>query len=512
MGSIFLSIQMPPSYPEKDVHRCICNNLKIKNFTYEYVLKSLDARQKHNIHWQIKLYVISDELSDEVEYPFPTLNIPHQKRNKRIGVIGSGPAGFFAAYVLQKAGFEVNIFERGSEVEERALQIRDFEKNNKLSEGGNYVFGEGGAGTFSDGKLTSRTKGISVYKQFVYNTYIQAGAPSEIKYMAKPHIGSNNLRVVVKNLRKQFEELGGKIFFQSFVSDFHSLGKRLKLITTDGSDEFDHLIWAPGHSAYDTYQLLISKGVRFLPKPFAIGVRVEHHQELINMWRWNTQKIEGLKSAEYIFKWKGNIGEAAYSFCMCPGGKVVQSSPFKGMSIVNGMSNYLRNSQFGNSAIVVPVDPQNLITNSLSTQAMLEYMQELESTVWNLSNSFAVPANYIRDFIQGKVSNSLPETSYSHGIFPYDFNNIFHSRISKMLRQGLKDFASKNKGFEHGIMLGLESKSSSSVQVQREINNGPCTPLSNVYVAGEGSGFAGGIVSSAVDGIKTAMHIIGSSF
>ncbi len=510
MGSVYVSVKMPAQYSEDELKKEIKRVLKINDFIYHYDLKSLDARQPRNIHWQIRLLVLSDELKEEVQQAMTELIFPHKKRTTRVAVVGTGPAGFFAAQVLTKAGFQVTMFERGGAVEERAVAIRNFETNQHFSPESNYVFGEGGAGTFSDGKLTSRTKGISVYKQYVLQNYIAAGAPEEIRYLSKPHIGSNNLRNVVMNLRKQFLESGGQVHFNTEVSDIISTGSSWKINTNKGQFDCDVLIWASGHSAYDSFRMLISKGVKFIAKPFALGVRVEHNQAAINHALWKKPQIEGLKAADYVLRWQGENQQSAYSFCMCPGGKVVQAAPRKGLSIVNGMSSYQRNSHFANSAIVVPVHPSSMTGKQISASEMIDKIEALEQSFWNLNNSFAIPANSIASFLNGKVAGNLPETSYSHGVFPLDFNEVLDKQITHSLRKSLAHFSQKIKGFEDGIMLGLESKTSCAIQVERVDNNGHCSGFNNLYVTGEGSGYAGGIISSAVDGIKSAMHIIGS--
>lgn len=510
MGQKRLELNMPPDYTEDEIRQVISRKLQISNFSFQYELKSLDARQKRNIHWQMRLLIVSDEIKDELDFPLEELVVPFRKRNTRVGVVGSGPAGFFAAHILCKAGFDVTIFERGMKVEDRARAIHDFESGKDFIENGNYVYGEGGAGTFSDGKLTSRTKGISILKRYVLHQYVQAGAPEEIVFLSKPHIGSNNLRNVVMNLRLHFLNAGGKIEFENHVSKIVPAGKRWKIESSSGISEMDVVVWASGHSAYDSFRMLMSIGVPFIPKPFALGVRTEHPQELINRSMWNATALDGLKAAEYVLRWQGQNNEAAYSFCMCPGGKVVQASPLKGMSIVNGMSSYHRNSPFANSAIVAPVHPESVCKKNLSAEAMLDYVENIERKVWNVSGNFSVPANTVSAFLRNAVSSQLPETSYSHGIFSYDFAEIFDSSTIKALRNGMSHFEKSIPGFHTGIILGLESKTSSSVQVVRSEDNGPCLGFDNLYVVGEGSGFAGGIISSAVDGIKSALHIIKS--
>ncbi len=508
MGSQFITIKVPVQYNEHDIKTLISRKLGVRNFSWTCDLKSLDARKTGNIHWQLRLLVVSEELDTFEETDNQQLEIPYRKRSERIAVVGCGPAGFFAADILQKAGFQVTVFERGSSVEERAVAINTFESDGVFCDRGNYAYGEGGAGTFSDGKLTSRTKGISVYKNYVLEKYVKAGAPDEIRYLSKPHIGSNNLRHLVMNLREEFKQHGGEILFNTTVNGIKSSGKQISLESTAGQFDADAVVWATGHSAYDSFRLLMGAGVRFIAKPFALGVRVEHDQRMINIAMWKKPDVKGLKSAEYSLRWQGDETQAAYSFCMCPGGKIVQAAPGSGLSIVNGMSNYQRNSPFANAAIVVPVSPADFGKSDMSAYEMIERIETMERTIWQIKNSFEIPANVIASFINKKVSAVLGNTSYSHGVFPWDFDQIFPPHVSHQLRMSLKHFTIKIKGFEKGLMMGFESKTSCAVQVLREKNTGYCHGFERLYVCGEGSGFSGGIVSSAVDGIKTAYNVM----
>lgn len=248
------------------------------------------------------------------------MEIPFRQRDKRITVVGAGPAGFFAAYTLQKAGFKVTLIERGKEVDARKRDIDSFETSGEFVDESNYAFGEGGAGTFSDGKLTSRTKKISSEKNFILKTYIDAGAPEEIAYMTHPHLGSDNLLAITANLRKMFESEGGKIFFECRAEDISVSGSRVTAVeTTAGSMTSDYVLFASGHSSYETYRFLIRKGIRYRNKNFAIGSRVEHPQALINEAQWGCTSLTGVKAAEYRLTDSPREGLPVYSFCMCPG-------------------------------------------------------------------------------------------------------------------------------------------------------------------------------------------------
>jgi len=504
-----IELKLPTDYNEHDLKKKIEKQLHVSKFSYEILKKSLDARFKPSIYWLLKLRVLSKELKGSIFSGDPHLEIPYQKRNKNVVVVGSGPAGFFAAFTLIKAGFGVTLIEKGPQVNRRFKDIVEFEQGGAFKSSSNYCHGEGGAGTFSDGKLTSRTKNIVLEKNFVFDNFIAAGAPEEIKYLAMPHIGSDNLRFVIPNLRKKFESLGGKSFFDTKVTDLHILKNGQIEVNAENQDFVcDYLVFAPGHSSYDTYRMLHRKGIIFRNKPFAIGVRVEHPQELINRAQWLSPKLPGVKAAEYKLTYQASNGLPVYSFCMCPGGKVVPSAPEARQSIVNGVSDYSRNSPFANSANVVGVDLSRILKKEVGFEESLRWLETLEQKVYDIDNSFRIPACTIKDFTDGKVPATIPENSYPLGFFPYDFSQLFPTEITEALKEGFVDFSHKIRGYETGVMLGLESKTSSPVQAVRDEHR-RCEGFDNIFIIGEGSGYTGGIVSSAVDGVKLAMDISG---
>ena len=508
MGYTTCTIKLPTDFSEEQLRKKISKQLRIKEFSYQLENKSLDARNKNYIHWLIRVCVKSPELKDERPYKKPTLVIPNKKRMEKAIVVGSGPAGFFAAFTLQKAGFQTTIIERGTEVNKRVKGIQTFESTGKFSPISNYAFGEGGAGTFSDGKLTSRSKHNSLEKQFILASYINAGAPEEIAYMTHPHLGTDNLRIIVKNLRHQFEELGGTFLFETLVEDLKiENGVVQKVITTSGDLDADVFFIAPGHSANETYRMLIKRGIPFRTKNFALGSRMEHHQEVINFAQWGKEKLPGVKAAEYRLTSNGDGNQRVYSFCMCPGGIVVPATAYKDTNIVNGMSFYKRNGEFANAACVAGIHPDELAGHEVSPLEALDIVESLEKKFYELSGGYQAPYCSIQDFINKKESASIAKTSYPLGLNPTPLWELLPAKVSLAMREGLKDFNRKMKGFETGILLGLESKTSSPVQVIREENK-LCTGFKNLYIVGEGSGYAGGIVSSAADGIKAAMNYI----
>jgi len=508
MGYRKISIKLPTDYREEYLKQKIRKNLRIKNFSFQIENKSLDARKKSNIHWQLRISVFSKEIRGGKFIELPELVIPYKKRNKKAVVIGSGPAGFFSALVLLKAGFETIIIERGSEVNKRAESIKEFEKKGIFNAINNYAFGEGGAGTFSDGKLTSRSKHISKEKHFILKSYIEAGAPDEIKYMSHPHLGSDNLKIIVQNLREKFLSLGGKIHFETLLEDLIiENGKVIEAITSTGTIKADEFIIASGHSAFETYRMLIRRGVKFQTKNFAIGCRIEHPAEIINMAQWGCKNLPGVKAAEYRLTTQGKTSLPVYTFCMCPGGIVVPATAYKNTNIVNGMSLYERGGNFANSACVAGINPENLLGKKTTASETIDWLENLEQSFFKYSNDYRAPFCSIQDFINKKTPSKIPESTYALGLNPAPLWDLLPLQVSNSIREGLIIFSKKIKAFESGIIMGFESKTSSPIQALRD-KNGLCEDMKNLYIVGEASGFAGGIMSSAADGIKAAMNII----
>ena len=508
MGHKQISINMPTGYNEDDLRKRLERIVKLNEFKYVIENKSLDARNKKNIHWQMRVLVSSDAIKNEEINSKPDLDIPFKKREKTVVVVGSGPAGFFAAFVLQQAGFNTTLIERGTDVNKRTEGIASFESTGIFDPNSNYAFGEGGAGTFSDGKLTSRSKRISLEKKFILSSYVKAGAPEEIEYMTHPHLGSDNLKLIVKTLREQFIELGGTFLFETCMTDIKTKsGKVTQIETNKGSIEADYFFVAPGHSAYDTYRLLINRGVGFHTKNFAIGSRMEHRQEIINIAQWGKKSLPGVKAAEYRLTSKGNGKQQVYSFCMCPGGVIVPATAVKDANIVNGMSRYLRNENYANAACVATLNLGNILKREVSALGTLDWMEKLEHSFYEFSPKYKAPYCSIQDFIKKKISSGNIQTSYPMGIEQAPLWEMLPKEIESAMQAGLKDFIRKMKGFETGNILGLESKTSAPIQVDRE-KDGRCTGFENLFVIGEGSGYAGGIISSAADGVKAAMEIV----
>ena len=489
----------------------------LRDFSVRIVHQGLDARKKSDIHWLARIFVFSPELPGE-ELPLPPpLRIPCRRREEKALVVGSGPAGFFAAFVLRKAGFSATLIERGAEVRKREAGIRAFERSGVFDPFGNYAFGEGGAGTFSDGKLTSRTKNISREKAFILESYIQAGAPPEIRYLAHPHLGSDNLKQIVANLRAEFINLGGVMLFETRLTDLEVENGRVvtAMVDREGRQEVieaDHYVIAPGHSAHETYRMLMARGVAFRPKNFAIGCRVEHPQAVINLAQWGREELPGVKAAEYRLTSKGDGRLPVYTFCMCPGGTVVPATAYADTNIVNGMSLYRRDGRFANAACVAGLSLAQLLGREVSALESLDWLGALEQAFYDYGGGYRAPFCRIQDFIHGKEateSAASVQSSYPLGLIPAPLWELLPGAVSSTLREGLKEFCRKIRGFETGLIMGLESKTSAPIQVLRE-EDGRCLGFANLYLAGEGSGYAGGIISSGTSGIKAALSIAGN--
>jgi uncharacterized protein len=508
MGFKTISLKLPTDFTTELLRSKISKELRITEFTFQIENKSLDARNKSNIFWLVQVVVTSSEIKGgEVINP-DSLDIPYKKRNEQVVVIGSGPAGFFAAFVLQKAGFNVTLIERGSEIDKRGKSITIFEKTGIFDPKNNYAFGEGGAGTFSDGKLTSRSKHISLEKKFILSGYIEAGAPDEIAYMAHPHLGTDNLRKIVRNLRMAFEKIGGRILFETMLEDIILKDSKVaKVVTSQGILPVDALFIASGHSAYETYKMLIRRGIQFRTKNFAIGSRMEHQQEIINKAQWGYVKLPGVKAAEYRLTSPADGKHQVFSFCMCPGGMVVPATAYENTNIVNGMSFYSRGGNFANAACVAGIHPDELAGKTVSPLEALENLQLLEEKFYQFTKGYMAPTCRITNFLKHKNKEDKLESSYPLGLISAPLWELLPHQIVKSMEAGLTDFIRKMRGFETGILIGLESKTSSPVQVVRE-PNGRCEGFENLYIIGEGSGYAGGIISSAADGIKAAMGFI----
>ena len=507
---------------EKILRDKLAKKLKIKAsdiVDYKIFKKSVDARKKNNIHL---VYTIDIRVKDEdlllrknknikkVEEESTKYKRIRDLREKSPIIVGTGPAGLFAGLVLAKSGFKPVLIERGKKVEERVLDVSKFWSEGILDEESNVQFGEGGAGTFSDGKLTTLIKDPRSKK--VLEFFVEAGAPEETLYINKPHIGTDILRRVVKNIRKIIEEEGGSFKFSSKATDFIIENDKIVGVEINSKDIIysDRVILAIGHSARDTFQLVYDKKMDIRQKGFSIGVRIEHPQRLIDENQYGEfVDNEKLQSAEYKLSKHLDNGKSLYTFCMCPGGFVVASTSEKNKLVTNGMSFHSRRGKNANSAILVNVNPEDFGSNH--PLAGVEFQRKWESRAFELGGGdYKAPCQKVGDFLKGVASKSMGkvEATYRPGVKMTDLSGCLPDYVIETLRLGIREFDKKIKGFanEEALLTGVETRSSSPVRIER--NQDYQSNIEGIYPCGEGAGYAGGIMSAAVDGIRIAEKII----
>lgn len=481
--------------------------------------KSLDARRKNDIHF---LYSVAAEVEGKLRDTAnaqirlfddaPVLNLEELRAKayplKKVVIVGSGPCGLFAAYVLAYCGVSVTVLERGSDVDRRTATVEKFWNCGILDPDTNIQFGEGGAGTFSDGKLNTRIG--DPLQRFVLETFVRCGAPEEILYQAKPHIGTDYLKACVKNLRKEIESLGGRVLFNSCMTDVDVRNGCVVGVKVNNSSfvECDALIAAPGHSSRDTYEMLHRHGVKMEQKPFAAGVRIEHNREFINKMQYGDSVCtEHLPTADYRLTYNGE-SRSCYSFCMCPGGVVVNASSEPGHLVVNGMSYHSRMADNSNSALVVTVSPRDF--ESSSPLAGVDFQRRYEALAYKAASGKG-PVQLAADFTENKCSQRY------NGVIPsftgetefVDLRACLPGFIADTLKEGLLDFDRKIRGFarEGAVLTGVEMRTSAPLRIMRDANF-ESVSHKGLFPAGEGAGYAGGIMSAAIDGIRVATHIV----
>lgn len=482
--------------------------------------KSLDARHRDQICFAVSVAIELVKEETEAAYaasapfvswkPQEALQFSHgsRKPDAPIVVAGFGPAGIFAAHTLAMHGYRPVVFERGGDVNERAQAVERFWRDGVLDSNMNVQFGEGGAGTFSDGKLTTRISDSRC--GYVLEQLVRHGAPPEIRTLAKPHIGTDRLRAVIASLREEILQLGGQVRFHSTITDFRTEKGRLCSVTANG-EEFSAagLVLAVGHSARDTFRMLAEKQVAMENKSFSVGVRIEQLQSTIDQGLYG--KLAGhpaLPKGEYQLSHRR--GErCVYTFCMCPGGYVVPSSSMADTVVTNGMSEHARDGKNANSALVVSVGPEEYGTSLL---AGMEFQQSLEERAFQLGGGgYRAPAMSVREFLKGGglLHEGKVTPSYSLGVTGVDFSQLFPPDIIEMLRLGLLQFDRKLPGFADGdgILTGVETRTSSPIRILRSEELSSLS-IQGLYPCGEGAGYAGGIVSAAVDGVRIAQRII----
>jgi uncharacterized protein len=482
-----------------------------KPFTYRKLKQSIDARGRNiNVHTQVGIYL--DEIAPSlISYDLNALKPVTSKKTAII--IGAGPAGMFAALRLIELGIKPIIIERGKDVRARRRDLAAINKDHVVNPESNYCFGEGGAGTYSDGKLYTRSKKRGDLLR-ILEILVAHGAPDDILYEAHPHIGTNKLPNIVANIRNTIIEKGGEVLFEKKFTSFIKSNNQISGIVIDSTTEIlaDAVILATGHSARDVFEICQNQSIAIEAKPFAIGVRIEHPQSMIDLAQYKMEnRGEYLPAASYSLvsqvKFNGEQ-KGVFSFCMCPGGFIVPSATAPGELVVNGMSPSRRDSKYANSGIVVAVNETDWKQyQDYGQLAAMHYQADIEAKTCSvLGGKQYAPAQLVNDFINNKVSKNLNETSYQPGLISTDFFEILPENIATCLKAGISDFGKKIQGFSTnaGQIIGIESRTSSPVRIPRDKETLEHISTKKLFPCGEGAGYAGGIVSAAMDGERCA--------
>ena len=538
-------IKLPVTHSDEALKKKIIKMLKLNaktGFTYRILKKSLDARKKPELFYT---YSVAVEIEDtknseesivkraasssvliykEKEYMIPACG--HIPLDRRPVIAGAGPAGLFCAYILAEAGFRPIVIERGSRVEKRTCDVQKFWESGILNPKSNVQFGEGGAGTFSDGKLNTSVKDPSGRNRLVLETFVRFGADPSILYDNKPHIGTDVLSEVIVNMREFLVDKGATFVFDTCVNNLDIVSQKLLSVYTDSDSnsnseiKTDVCVLALGHSARDTFSMLYENQFPMSAKPFAVGFRVEHPQALINRSQYGAEQVKGLGAAAYKVTAKTGTGRGVYSFCMCPGGYVVNASSEPGRLAVNGMSYSGRDGQNANSAIIVSVTPEDY--GSEHPLAGIEFQRVLEKKAYDLCNG-KLPVQHYGDFRKKVTGEDLPEKEIDSdewdGMEPQckgayewaDLTGILPEECNHAFVEGMDSFGRQIRGFDspHAILTGVESRTSSPVRIDRDEKLQ--SAIRGCYPCGEGAGYAGGITSAAMDGIRVA-EMIASQF
>ena len=488
---------------EERIKKAAANYLGMSedDFNYRISRKSIDARSKDiKINLWLDIFDLSQTVSShEIRFKFENVSA-----SREVHIIGAGPAGLFAALKCLEVGLKPVLFERGKDVSERKKDIAQIYRKHTVLPDSNYCFGEGGAGTFSDGKLYTRSNKRGDIDRILQLLHYH-GAADEILYESHPHIGTDKLPEIIRKMRQTIVDCGGEVYFNSRLTDIVVENSEVKAIVINGADRYkvQYLVLATGHSARDIYYLLHERDVKLEMKPFAMRVRVEHPQKLIDDIQYHHSKNSYLPAASYSLTTQVN-NRGVYSFCMCPGGYIVPAATSSDEIVVNGMSSSSRHTPYANSGMVVEVHTEDLEKYfKHGDLAGLVFQEDIEKMAFiNGGRGQIAPAQRLSDFVKGRLSSSLPENSYIPGLLSSPVHFWLPENIGKRLQQAFKDFDKKMKGFltNEALVAGVESRSSSPVRIPRDPDTFQHIAIKGLFPCGEGAGYAGGIVSSAMDG------------
>lgn len=520
---IIRDIRMELNDSFESIKNKVISKYRLQNVTlFEYAKKSVDARNKNDVFFVASFYVECKNESkvknkkisvfDKRKYR-PTLNKEKYDYDKKVVVVGAGPCGLFAALNLVLKGFKVILIEQGKMIKERIKDVENLLNSGVLNPFSNIQFGEGGAGTFSDGKLQTTINDEHIL--YMIEEFINNGANDDLRYLSKPHIGTDALRKVIVNIRNKIISLGGEVLFEHKLVDLDIIDNSIKGIKVLHNDEIKYIetnnvFLAIGHSARDTFKLLKDLDVPLEQKPFSMGVRIEHLQENINKAQYGEKfyKHPALKAADYKLSVHLDNGRGVYTFCMCPGGEVVASSSEEGGVVVNGMSNYARDGKYSNSAVLV-----NILTSDFESDDVLagvELQRKYEKKAYEMSNNYYAVAQTVGDFLNDSSTTYLKNgTSYKPNVVFGNIKDVVPSYVYESLKEALPLLDKKLKGFadNDSLLLGVETRSSSPVRIVRN-KNYESIKIKGLYPLGEGAGYAGGITTSAVDGMKAVEAFI----
>ena len=491
-------IKLPVNEDESKLKQLLEKKLRHPVISYEIRKKSLDARKQPVYVYSLLVQIENERryLSDDVLlYEKEDFSLPEKKIYETCIIAGYGPSGIFAACRLAQAGFRVLVFEKGKRISEREKDVELFFKKGILDPSSNVQFGEGGAGTFSDAKLTTRIR--DPFIGYILDVFIKHGADPKIRYENHAHIGTDEVRKIIARITDELISKGVEFHFDEPMKDIILEKGTVKGIRTEkGSYDCDHLLMGIGHSAYETVQILKEKDVHIEKKDMAIGFRVEHPQKLID-----ERQTKGMIEAanEYFLRYKGEKG--VYSFCMCPGGIVIPAMSDPDTIVTNGMSFSARDSGIANSAILIQIPKEEFDDG-------YDYLHQIESDAYDYSSSYQALSQNIRDFMDGRLNDLIFRSTYPLGTVLYDFNRFFNERDLQIVKEAIRDFDKKIPGFiNQGIMIGPETRSSSPIRISRD-ETYQSVSTKRLYPMGEGAGYGGGIMSCALDGIRIANAII----